>query len=127
MGKGEDGGSGSNGGQGQQGGGNQPGVDNPPTDIRLSDLNIEDGSVAGDVVASLTVTDDFTDNANIVYKIVPNVGQFDSFAIDPVAQTLVMTDSVDANDRNTYDVTIEATDEARNTYQESFVIDVIFP
>ena len=126
-GKGEDSGSGSNGMQGQQGGGNQPGVDNPPTDIRLSDLNIEDGSVAGDVVASLTVTDDFTDNANIVYKIVPNVGQFDSFAIDPLAQTLVMTDSVDANDRNTYNVTIEATDEARNTYQESFVIDVIFP
>ncbi|WP_120497634.1 cadherin repeat domain-containing protein [Kiloniella sp. EL199] len=96
----------------------QSAVDKVPTDIALSGNSVSESAGIGTVVGTLSATD--ADSSSFSYSIVSDPDS--KFTID--GNELKLAAGVDAESATSHSVTVEVTDGAGNSYQETFSIGV---
>jgi VCBS repeat-containing protein len=95
-------------------------INETPTDISLSDSTVDENSAGGTVVATLSATDEDT-NESFTYQLSDDSGLFE-ISGDQVVVKEGADINYEANDA--HDITVDVTDSAGNSYTESFTINV---
>jgi Leucine-rich repeat (LRR) protein len=93
-------------------------VNEVPTDIVLSALNVSENREIGEVIGSLTIVDQ-DNNDNVSYS----VSEPESFAI--VDGKLITNRVLNYENKDSYNITIKATDKGGLGYSKDFIISII--
>lgn len=110
-------------------GGDNPSLDNltfteifPPTDISIDNTSVTQSSGTNAAIGNLGSVD--SDSSSFTYSLVTGGGSGDNSLFNISSGALVATDALAMSGGN-YNVRIQTSDEAGNTYQESFSITVV--
>ena len=94
-----------------------------PSDIVLSSATIQENQLAGTTVANLTAVD--TDlNETFTYSLVAGVGSTDNGSFSITGNQLKANSAFNFELKNTYDIRLQVTDGANNTFQKAVQISV---
>ena len=93
-----------------------------PTDIALSQTDIDENVAANTVVGTLSATDD--DIGTLTYTLVAGNGAADNGAFTITGNTLTINDSPDYETKSTYRIRIQVSDE-EYVHAKAFIISVI--
>ncbi len=93
-----------------------------PSDILLSSQSIDEGSVIGSLVGSLTSTDE--DDTSHAYSLVSGDGDDDNQSFSISSTNLVSSEVFDFNAQSDFTIRIQTSDDDGNTFAKSFSIEV---
>lgn len=98
-------------------------VNHPPTDIALSDSDVDENVPVGTVVGTLSATDPDAGDT-FTFNLVPGTGDTDNAAFSIVGNQLRTNAAVDYETQTSYSVRIGVTDRLGLSYDEVFTITV---
>ncbi len=98
-------------------------IDESPTDLVLSNRNIDENSASGSVVGTFSTTDlDVSDS--FTYQLVTGPGPNDNDAFTITGNSLRINSSPDFETRSSYSIRVQTTDSAGASYSEVLTINV---
>ncbi|MDZ8096182.1 MAG: DUF4347 domain-containing protein, partial [Nostoc sp. DedQUE05] len=98
-------------------------VDEVPTDLGLSQLNVNENVVAGTVIGTFTTTDaDASDT--FTYSLVTGTGDTDNSAFTIVGNQLKINASPNFETKSSYNIRVRTTDSGGVTYEKALAIAV---
>ncbi|NEP78165.1 MAG: DUF4347 domain-containing protein [Okeania sp. SIO3B3] len=98
-------------------------VNQPPTDITLSNDTIDENVPANTEVGTLSTTDPNTDDT-FTYALIAGEGDTDNVAFTIDDDQLKINTSPDFETQDTYNIRVQTTDAAGETYEEELTISV---
>jgi len=97
-------------------------VNDAPTDISLSNNNINEEVAANSLVGTLSSTD--VDSANFTYSFVSGTGDADNAAFSIVGDELRINASPDFETKSSYNIRVQTDDGAGGVFEEAFTITI---
>ncbi|MEO9872789.1 cadherin domain-containing protein [Ekhidna sp.] len=99
-------------------------VNEAPTDMDLVGNSIMENNTVGEVIGSLSATDEDAGNS-FTYSLVAGVGDTDNAAFSFSGDQLLAATVFDFEAQSSYTVRVETNDGNGGTYQESFTIEIL--